>query len=200
MINIIQHIYPNELGTKIANEQSNRIKFTIKEPYNLIQSVVDVEFGTELDTYKKLLNEWVDGFNDNDLILFIHTKGATRNNKIKREWREYLERELIDNYQYHTTVLNRGFDTSGVLMGIPHWSEGFYPGNFWWANAKFIKRINKNIIDTFPSRWHAELNFLSSIKDWNPHSNPFLNFDKTKNFYYYIKNQDLLKEKYIRIF
>lgn len=198
MINIIQHVYPNELGIKIAQDQLNRISLKIKQPFNFIKNEVNLN-QTELDTYKKLLNEWVEGFNDNDQILFIHTKGATRDNKIKREWREYLERELIDNYEYHINALNLGFDTSGVLMGIPHWSEGFYPGNFWWANAKFIKRINKNIIDTFPNRWHAELNFLSSISDWNPHSKANINFNKTKNFYYYIKNQDITKETIIKI-
>ena len=37
---------------------------------------------------------------------------------------------------YHH-IWDLGFDTSGVLIGIPHWSQKIYGGNFWWTTVKF---------------------------------------------------------------
>jgi hypothetical protein len=194
MIHILHHIFPNELGKKIAKEQFERIEKKIKKPYNYIENNVGLS-GNELNTYKLLIQNCLNSFELDDVVLFIHTKGATRDNLIKREWREYLERELIDDYEYHIDKLYLGFDTSGVLMGIPHWSENFYPGNFWWAKVDFLNKIDKKCEWRMENRWYAENGFFHSIKKWNPFSKPTTNFDKLDNFYMYIKDQELLFNK-----
>ena len=93
-----------------------------------------------------------------------------------------MERELIDDYNTHINALKMGFDTSGVLMGIPIFSEYYYPGNFWWARVDSLKKIEKNYPWNFEKRgrYAAENNFLQLIPNWKPYSNPYIRSESLK--------------------
>jgi hypothetical protein len=179
MIYIFHHIWPSSAGIKIAKEQKNRIYNKINDEFIYIKSQV-LQSQNELTTLK-LLQSKVKSFDDNDTILYIHTKGASDTRIGKTEWREVMETEVIDNYKFHLKILKNGFNTSGCLMGIPFWSEYIYGGNFWWAAANYLKTIKHKISDN-GNRMLAEWNFISEGINWNPYNIPHINLEKYNHF------------------
>jgi len=184
MIRIYHHIWPFVEGENIAKQQKERIDTWIREEFTYHPNVVDHN-QNELFTLIKLVEE-IDSYDDNDFILFIHTKGASNPTLVRSEWREYMELEVIEDYKTHIEALKRGYDTSGCLMGIPYWSENIYGGNFWWATAKFIKKIPKNYQYDMKSRHQGEGNFLQLVEGWSPHTKPFFKKRELNNFSLYI--------------
>jgi len=195
MIKIYHHIYPTQYGLDIAEEQKNRIYKNISDEFEYIPNVVK-KYQSEIWTLNKLQNDCKE-MNDNTPILYIHTKGATKPTIERKEWREYMEKEVIDNYKFHIDILSKGFSASGVLMGIPYWSvtpsgDNFYGGNFWWTNSGYIKTLPKDlewdnwcsdkiISKTIPEsdNWirYAEIKFLNQSKNFNPYTIPFFKLD-----------------------
>lgn len=188
MIRIIHHIYSTQECNSVADDQQLRIKNKINSEYTYHRNVVS-KGEHELHTLTNLLNSIIYDFNDNDFILYLHPKGCTHQNDEMREWREYMEYHLIDNYEIHTKMLDIGFDTSGVLMGIPIFAENYYAGNFWWARVDSLKKIPKNYNWNMNSRAEAENNFYQLIPDWNPYVYPIIDFDKNSSLYTMFLNQ-----------
>jgi len=88
---------------------------------------------------------------DNDVFLYIHTKGVTRtknkNNDLTYSetylWRNYMEHFLIKNYKSCLEKLKE-YDVVGVrystrLIG-PHFS-----GNFWWSTGKYWTKLTSSV-------------------------------------------------------
>lgn len=76
-------------------------------------------------------------------ILYIHSKGVTRNTKPVSDWRNYMEYFLIEKYQNCLKILNH-HDHCGVnwTSGIKNtWIKAHYSGNFWWATSNYIKTL-----------------------------------------------------------
>jgi len=189
MIRIYHHIWPGGIGLQIAEQQKNRIFKNITQDFTYHPNIVEIE-QNECHTLLKMLKD-VENFDNQDYILYIHTKGSSKPNELYEiEWREYMELSLIDDYKTHIKKMNEGFHTSGVLMNIKDWGGDIYSGNFWWTTVKFIKLIPKNIEKKWDvkNRYSAENDFFSRIKEWKPGIiyPPFTNFN---NFYNYIKKE-----------
>ena len=147
MIKVYHHIYPFQAGEGIVENQKKRLFEKITDEFEYKPNVVKIH-QTELWTLKTLQNDCK--FMDDDTpILYIHTKGATKPTVERAQWREYMERELIDNYKFHIDILSKGFSSSGVLMGIPYWSSTIYGGNFWWTKGSYYMKLDDNIPDYY---------------------------------------------------
>ena len=202
MIRVYHHIYPTKDGLKISDEQKQRLYEKILQPFEYFPNIVK-RHQTELWTLKMLQNDCKE-LNDETPILYIHTKGATKPTLERQQWREYMERELIDNYKFHLDILKKGFSSSGVLMGIPYWSPKIYGGNFWWTTAGYIKTLpndlwwknwNPNSLES-PSKeiieylipW-AEIKFINQGINYSPFTIPFFEIEGVEQFALLIRKE-----------
>lgn len=197
MIYIYHHIYPFIAGELIAKKQKQRLFEKITDEFEYVPNAVKIN-QTELWTLNKLRNDCKE-LADNTSILYIHTKGATKPTIEREQWREYMERELIDNYKFHLNILTKGFSSSGVLMGIPYWSSSIYGGNFWWTTAGYVKSLpedlgwgnwnpNTDRTDYSAVGW-AENRFLNTSSNYNPYTIPFFNINGVNDFAKLITNE-----------
>lgn len=98
--------------------------------------------------------------NSEGKILYLHSKGATRqNNPNVKAWVDYMEYFLIEKYQ---NCLNE-LETHDVV-GVDYLTTPMkhFSGNFWWANSNYIKR-RKNFTESLNNskeikhpRWYCE--------------------------------------------
>lgn len=82
-----------------------------------------------------------DNINEGDKVLYIHNLGATGDSIYKQSWRKYLTYFNIEKWEECIKALDNGYDTCGVdfrTNPVPH-----YSGNFWWANASYLKTLPK---------------------------------------------------------
>lgn len=117
-------------------------------------------------------NEWstlklLYDVNANYKVLYIHTKGVTRNNAATRSWRKYM---IYFNIRKWKTCVNKlnDFDTCGVelihnkdkntlLTTLKiRYAYKFYAGNFWWANSDYLLTLPKLHEMKTKYRWSAE--------------------------------------------
>ena len=93
-------------------------------------------------------------------ILYLHTKGSSKNTLESQSWRLMMEYFVIDRWNECVEYLN-DYDCVGqtwIVLGDTVWSNGestpnvnnvgHYPGNFWWANASYINRLNHEYLET----------------------------------------------------
>lgn len=207
MIHIYHHIWTGGPGLEIAQQQKNRLFDNIKDEFIYHPNIVKIN-ENECYTLLKLMDE-LKLYDVNDYILYIHNKGATKPNETyEKEWREYMELSLIDDYKSHLELLQSGFDTSGILNNykglgpefIQYWGCGSYGGNFWWAKINSLRRMTVNIKKTWGNledRHMAEWCFLSKIHKWNPGIlNPPI--EQFNNFYQYVLTEnEIAKEFFI---
>ena len=206
MLRIYHHIWPGGDGLDIGKNQKERIFNNIVDEFIYYPNIVNIN-QNECDTLLKMLEE-IKKFDKEDCILFLHTKGATKPNQLyEKEWREYMELSVIDDYKSHIVNLNNGFDTSGVLLNyknsaldfMKYWGVGFYSGNFWWAKVKTFNKITVNIKKqwgTNVSRYASESNFFTFIQKWNP-TTLYPSFENFKVFYdYIVKENEINKESF----
>lgn len=116
-------------------------------------------------------------------VMYIHTKGVTHNQSQNIElWRKYLEYFVVGQWKRSVSYLSfndcvgtEWEDTAHIgdtKAIIPH-----YAGNFWWANASYISRLDPSFLyvkNEWP-RWQGEFwigtgspryyNFYSSGKN-----------------------------------
>lgn len=114
------------------------------------------DFGWEQVT----LNELYEFSLDNDgYVLYAHTKGAAHPAGVRDLHRKTMNDHLIEQWQKNIALLSNGFCATGVffLGGSPEGVckeptpvesnpsikryRGFFAGNFWWGNLKFIKKM-----------------------------------------------------------
>lgn len=126
-------------------------------PFDLIKvnvvkrnKIVDSEAETLLDLHNfcKQNPDWK--------VFYFHTKGV-RTYKLPvgtiddNKWREYLEEVNIDSWQDYVKHLD-SYDCAGTewhdyaslqdkTLKYPH-----YSGNFWWANASYISKLDPNFL------------------------------------------------------
>lgn len=119
-------------------------------------------------------------------LFYFHTKGVSNryNNLIQKNisewkskgvdtWKECLEYFLIDNFKECISKLDQ-FDTVGVTC-----NNGWYSGNFWWANLDYIKQ---NPEPCFAGRWYYE-NWLNDNRKYSNYE--FFHFDFNGYFSYF---------------
>lgn len=87
----------------------------------------------------------------NAKILYVHTKGSTSKSEdnLKEYWLDVMLHYYITLYNQSVTLLNNGWDTSGInpmSNPFPH-----YSGNFFWAKASYFRIHTINVTDLI---WH----------------------------------------------
>ena len=93
-------------------------------------------------------------------VLYFHTKGVSKGNLQTNAWRLYMEYFVIDKWKECVEYLN-DYDCCGTdhyPTGATIWSNGdvvlpkektsFFAGNFWWANASYINRLNNRYLES----------------------------------------------------
>lgn len=145
LYNEVENIFVNIYGDEELVEK--QIQY-----FNKYNKVIINNINTEVNTYEyeglKCVWDLAQKLNDDDLILYFHTKGITRNCSYDMElWRNVMEYELIDKYKEVINLFNDKPLSCGVnLKAYPKYH---FSGNFWWANVKYLKNLvqPKLIID-----------------------------------------------------
>jgi len=226
MIRIYYHVYAVNNCIDIVNNQLDLLKNSIEEKFelniillqgrnsddNLINKTKD---WLETNNYsvRKVVydtdcrNEWQtldciiddkDKFNDDDCILYLHTKGVTHSeslsgNRIRNKaahhrfnyekftpyWKNIMEYYLIKNYKECVSILKKGeYNTVGTFLNEPMWYCLTYAGNMFWLAGNYAKTLGNfenTIFDDdleFDKKVNstAEFNFVNSGINWKPYS------------------------------
>jgi hypothetical protein len=190
MVHIYYHIYAIDGVESIVDEQINLIKTHFDFPYILnvgisiandnipitnilslfnVSNLRDVRAkGNEFVTLD-LIEKDVDKFGDSDYILYLHTKGASKqDNQNVISWRQLMNYFNIEKYKNIFKIFEKTeYNTYGVLLGIAgKWR--LYSGNFWWAKASYLKTIQMDGVRR--NRFNAEVDYIQNGIDWKPYS------------------------------
>jgi hypothetical protein len=189
MVHIYYHIYAIDGVESIIDEQLNLIKKHFDFPYILNVGISIADDNTSIDyiinKFEKIRdvrsrgNEFVtldliekdkQKFGDSDYILYIHTKGASKQNlENVVSWRHLMNYFNIEKVKNVFKLFDKtDYNTYGVLLSN---GDGWklYSGNFWWAKALYVKELNFENIKK-RNRYQAEWNFISTGENWKPYS------------------------------
>tara|TARA_A100001015_G_C14825562_1_gene646525 strand:- start:116 stop:973 length:858 start_codon:yes stop_codon:yes gene_type:complete len=107
-----------------------------------------------------LMEKFTRMLSDGSLVLYLHTKGASRYNRYEDDdqefngdqWRNYMMYFVVERWQICWRALKElGYKTCGVQLHKdknPH-----YSGNFWWSKAQFLKSKVQKMKD---AEWNVE--------------------------------------------
>jgi hypothetical protein len=180
MVHIYYHIYATDGVEPIIDEQLNLIKNHFDFPYKLN---VGISIAGENESTSYILNKFdsigdirakghefvtldlmekdKEKFGDSDYILYLHTKGASKQNDPNYlnivSWRQVMNYFNIEKVKNVFKLFEKtNFNTYGILL-----CNTFYSGNFWWAKADYIKTID--LLNVKRTRWNAETNYIISF-------------------------------------
>jgi len=210
MVHVYYHIYAIDGVESIINEQLNLIKKHFDFPYILnvgisiadenksISNILDILDKSKIRDVRAKGHEFVtldliqkdrEKFGDSDYILYIHTKGASKqkdanyNNIIS--WRHLMNYFNIEKVKNVFKLFEKTeFNTYGVIL-----KGHFYSGNFWWARGSYLKTINLENIKL--NRFAAETNYIQCGKNWKPYS-PYNN-EMDNDYETYFKKEEYSK-------
>jgi len=167
--------YILNVGISIANDNSPTDKI-IEKFYNYQKPnyrIRDIRSkGHEMITLD-LIEKDKEKFGDSDYILYIHTKGASKQNDDKLQnvtsWRHLMNYFNIEKWKDAIQIFtNTSYNTYGVLFGkAGNWT--IYSGNFWWMRGSYAKTLNLEGVKK-NSRYSAEHSFIQMGEDWKPYS------------------------------
>jgi hypothetical protein len=208
MVHIYYHIYAIDGVESIVDEQFDLIKKHFNFPYilNIGISIADdnISIKNLLEKLKPYIrdvrakgNEWTtldliridkDKFGESDYILYIHTKGASKQNEDRYKniisWRHLMNYFNIEKVKNVFQLFEKTeFNTYGVLF-----KGNFYSGNFWWGKANYLKSIN--LEKKKLNRFSAELDFIQNGKNWKPYS--AYDNDINDDYSVYFKKEDYI--------
>ena len=207
MVHIYYHIYAIEGVDAIVNEQLELIKAHFDFPYKLnvgisiandnisLINILSLFNISDLKDVRARANEFVtldliekdkEKFGDSDYILYLHTKGASKQNSENViTWRHLMNYFNVEKCKNVFKIFEKtSYNTYGVLLGTAgKWK--LYSGNFWWAKASYLKTIEMDGVKR--NRFNAEVDYIQNGIDWKPYSsynregeNHYLiNFDET---------------------
>jgi hypothetical protein len=139
-------------------------------------------------------------------ILYLHTKGASKNTLNSQSYRLMMEYFVIDKWKECVEHLNE-YDCVGqtwIVNGDTVWSNGevthntenigHFSGNFWWTNASYVNKLDNNYLE---SGYRLDREFwIGTGKNYNVKSL----YQWTDKFYlqtdlndYYFKEEDYIK-------
>jgi len=193
MIHIYYHIYAIDGVDEIVREQLELIKFNFDFPYKLnigisislnstsiinLLNIIDKNNlrdisvnGNEFITLN-LIEKDKEKFGDSDYILYLHTKGASKQKELNYSnivsWRHIMNYFNIEKCKSVFKILEKtSYNTYGILYTmVADWK--IYSGNFWWAKASYLKTIK--IDDVKQNRFNAEINYIQNGINWKPYS------------------------------
>jgi hypothetical protein len=188
MVHIYYHIYAIDGVESIIDEQLSLIKKHFDFPYTLNVGISIADDNTSIDyiinKFEKIRdvrskgNEFVtldliekdkEKFGDSDYILYIHTKGASKQNlENVVSWRHLMNYFNIEKYKNIFKIFEKtDYNTYGVLLGTAgKWK--LYSGNFWWAKSSYVKTIKMDGVRK--NRFNAEVDYIQNGVDWKPYS------------------------------
>jgi hypothetical protein len=212
MVHVYYHIYAIDGVEEIIEEQLSLIKKHFDFPYTLnvgisiakenqsishilkmIDNLRDVRAMSNEFTTLELIEKDKEKFGNSDYILYIHTKGASKqidiNFKNIVSWRHLMNYFNIEKVKDVFKLFERtDFNTYGVLLGrAGKWT--IYSGNFWWMRGDYAKTIN--IKDVKRNRFGAETDYIQSGLDWKPYS-PY-NSEGTNHYQTLFKREEYAK-------
>jgi hypothetical protein len=202
MVHIYYHIYAIDGVESIINEQLDLIKKHFDFPYilNVGISIGKEDYSTthiieKFDNVRDIRamgDEWTtlyliekdkESFGDSDYIFYFHTKGASRQNDNTYQniisWRHIMNYFNIEKVKNVFKLFQKTqFNTYGILF-----VKRNYSGNFWWAQADYLKTLNlEGIIPK--NRFAAENAYIQSGENWKPYS--AYDFDCENNHHYWV--------------
>ena len=210
MIHIYYHIYAINGVESIIDEQLSLIKKHFDFPYilNVGISIADDNTSTDyiINKFEKIRdvrskgNEFVtldliekdkEKFGDSDYILYIHTKGASKQDlENVISWRHLMNYFNIEKVKNVFKLFEKTeFHTYGVLL-LNVKGVKIYGGNFWWAKSSYLKTLNMSGIGK-GNRFNAEWSFIQNGIDWKPYS-PY-NIDSTNPYAFNFKREEYAK-------
>jgi len=190
MVHIYYHIYAVDDSYKIVKEQLELIKAHFDFPYKLnigisiandnipITNILNLFDTSDLRDVRARGNEFVtldilekdkEKFGDSDYILYLHTKGASKqDNQNVISWRQLMHYFNIEKCKNIFKIFEKtSYNTYGVLLGTAgKWK--LYSGNFWWARASYLKTIQMDGVRR--NRFNAEVDYIQNGIDWKPYS------------------------------
>jgi len=87
--------------------------------------------------------------NEDMNVLYLHTKGITRNNDMNvNGWIDYMIYFDIYNYKKCLELL---LDNDTVGVNLNEHPVFHYSGNFWWSKSSYIKKLNTCIYESYNS-------------------------------------------------
>jgi hypothetical protein len=89
---------------------------------------------------------------DDDVVLYAHTKGSAARSELNDEWRRSMTYWNITRWHDAVTAL-KDHDSYGC-MWVTDGPTSFWGGNFWWATAGYLRTLDE--VDT-TSRYHSEI-------------------------------------------
>ena len=188
MVHIYYHVYIIDGVESIIDEQLNLIKTHFDFPYILnvgisiansnqstthilqkFKNIRDVRaMGNEFTTLE-LIEKDKENFGDSDYILYIHTKGASKQDSENvMSWRHLMNYFNIEKVKNVFKLFEKSdYNTYGVLLGnAGKWK--IYSGNFWWMKGYYAKTINIDGIKR--NRFGAETDYIQRGENWKPYS------------------------------
>jgi len=188
MVHIYYHIYATDGVESIIDEQLSLIKIHFDFPYILNVGISIADDNTSIhyiiNKFEKIRdvrskgNEFVtldliekdkETFGDTDYILYIHTKGASKQDlENVVSWRHLMNYFNIEKVKNVFKLFEKTeFNTYGVLLGSAgKWK--LYSGNFWWAKSSYLKTIKMDGVRK--NRFNAEVDYIQNGIDWKPYS------------------------------
>ena len=83
-------------------------------------------------------------------LLYLHTKGISRNSQSVTDWTKYLSYFMITKHKDCLLHLDK-YDAVGCNYTLkPH---KHFSGNFWWANTNYIKTIDGILMEKYDAEW-----------------------------------------------
>jgi hypothetical protein len=188
MVHIYYHIYAIDGVESIIDEQLSLIKKHFDFPYILNVGISIADDNTSIDyiinKFEKIRdvrsrgNEFVtldliekdkEKFGDSDYVLYIHTKGASKQDlENVVSWRHLMNYFNIEKVKNIFKIFEKtDYNTYGVLLGTAgKWK--LYSGNFWWAKTSYLKTIKMDGVRK--NRFNAEVDYVQNGVDWKPYS------------------------------
>jgi hypothetical protein len=198
MVHIYYHIYAVDGVESIIDEQLSLIEKHFNFPYILnvgisigqdnkcitnilskFDNVRDVRANASEFVTLDLIEKDKDKFGDSDYILYLHTKGASKqDNKNVITWRHLMNYFNIEKVKNVFKLFEK---TNYNTYGVNYITLNHYSGNFWWMRSDYAKTINIENVDK-SNRYMAELDYLRRGVNWKPYSafNPNLNLYLTE--------------------
>jgi hypothetical protein len=201
MIRIYYHIYAIDGVNSIIEEQLSLIETHFNFEHVINIGICLSEENISMDSINKLINKYNKSnqivvcdiknecnefvtldliethkstFDDSDLIFYLHTKGASKQNTIdyleSERWRNVMQSFNIEHIKNVFEVLkSQSYNTYGVLLeSVNEFKNMIYSGNFWWMTGNYSKTID--ITNVVKNRWNAELQYIQKGNDWKPYS------------------------------
>lgn len=101
---------------------------------------------------------------DDDRVLYVHTKGVTRHNDSRvDDWTRMLTYFCVGRYRDCLAMLESNDVVGANYQTVP---KPHFSGNFWWARGDFLRRLDPDAMSRTAKRgsqdWHVspEMDFL----------------------------------------